>query len=191
MELKEEFIVKNYAQFKRALSEYVGEEFTDKIIKEMGGENVVVYSTFLDKADTNLAYQGALVHNILRITAYATKINNILPEEQRVDKNSLVKVCILSHIARAVMFEENDNSWEINNRGMIYKYRETEGALRVGERSILMAMNCGVKFTPTEFEAMRIMDQKPDDIMSKMFSTTLSMVVRQANEMVYQIYKNG
>lgn len=75
---------------------------------------------------------------------------------------------------------------------MVYKFNnDLKGALRVGERSLLIAMNEGVKFTEDEFEAMRIMDKDgADDNYSKYFSSPLSMVIRHANEMLDYINRS-
>ena len=84
------------------------------------------------------------------------------------------------------VYEENDNNWEIVNRGMPYKFNnELEGALRIGERSTLIAMNAGVKLTEIEFEAMRIIDKdSSEDNYTKYFSSPLSTVIRQASELI-------
>ena len=52
-------------------------------------------------------------------------------------------------------------------------------------------MNAGIKFTDAEFEAMCIMDKvnNASDNYSKYFSSTLSVVVKQANELVGLYYK--
>jgi hypothetical protein len=103
----------------------------------------------------------------------------------KADPKSVGKVCLLSQIAKITMFSQNDNAWEVSNRGMVYKYNQMDGALRTGERSILIAMNAGVKFSPTEFEAMGILDRNPeDDNYKKYFSSPLSTVVRQAAELI-------
>jgi hypothetical protein len=44
--------------------------------------------------------------------------------------------------------------------GYLYKFVDTESVLKVGERSICMCANAGIKFTPIEFEAMRILEKK-------------------------------
>ena len=87
---------------------------------------------------------------------------------------------------RKEIYEENDNNWEIINRGMPYNFNnELEGALRIGERSTLIAMNAGVKFTEVEFEAMRIIDKdNSEDNYTKYFSSPLSTVIRQASELI-------
>ena len=84
------------------------------------------------------------------------------------------------------MVKPQTNDWRSKNLGEKYTYTELDGAIRVGERSILIAMNSGVKFTEFEFEAMRIMDKQNEnaDNYSKYFSGTLSMVIKQANEMI-------
>lgn len=124
------------------------------------------------------------------VATYAVKINALLPEDKQVDKDSLVKVILLSQISKVLMFTPNTNDWEVQKRGMVYTFNNLEGALRMGERSLLIAMNAGVKFTAEEFEAMRILDKSSDDDnYAKYYSSMLSTLVKQANEIVMVLNK--
>ena len=182
--------VKNFSDYKSRMFTYVGEDETNAIFEYVGGEDAVMDAPFANTLDTGFAYEGSLVEALLNITTYAIKINQLLPKEKQVDIKSIVKVGLLHHISKVMLYQENDNTWEVNNRGMIYKYNDClDGALRVGERSILIAANSGVKFTELEYEAMRIMDKNNDDNYSKYYSSTLSTVIRQANELVTLITK--
>jgi hypothetical protein len=85
------------------------------------------------------------------------------------------------------MFIPNDEEWS-KKRGNLYKFANTEGVLKVGERSICMCVNAGIKFTPIEFEAMRVLDKDGDEIKSqKQLLNIMSLIVLQANELAYAI----
>lgn len=189
--LNEDLIIKNFSDFKTRLYTYLGEEVSEALIKSIGGDDKLMDSSFANLNETGLAYRGSLVETALNITKYAVKLNQLLPENKQADLNSIVKVGLLHHIAKVLLYEPNDNTWEITNRGMVYKYNnDLEGALRVGERSALLASNAGVKFTEVEYEAMRIMDKTNDDNYAKYYSSSLSIVIKQANEMINHIFKN-
>lgn len=188
--LSEDIILKNYDDFKKRLETYVGVEETNNLINSLGGDDVVMDASYANLTDSGLAYKGSLIESMLNITKYAVKINQLLPENKQANLNSIVKVGLLHHIAKVLLYEPNDNNWEITNRGMVYKYNsELEGALRVGERSTLLSSNAGVKFSELEYEAMRIMDKTNDDNYAKYYSSSLSIVIKQANEIVNHIYK--
>lgn len=188
--LSEDIILKNYDDFKRRLETYVGVEETNNLINSLGGDDVVMDASYANLTDSGLAYKGSLIESMLNITKYAVKINQLLPENKQANLNSIVKVGLLHHIAKVLLYEPNDNNWEITNRGMVYKYNsELEGALRVGERSTLLSSNAGIKFSELEYEAMRIMDKTNDDNYAKYYSSSLSIVIKQANEIVNHIYK--
>jgi hypothetical protein len=120
---------------------------------------------------------------------YAEWIANKFSNTFTIDKNSLTKVCLLHQIAKAQMFVENEDAWGLK-RGYKYKFAETEGILKVGERSICLATNAGVGFTPTEFEAMRILDKDGEDLKTqKQMISFLSLVVLHANELAYAVEK--
>ena len=187
MELTNDILVSNFTQYERSIQAYIGQEEAESIIKAMGGSDAIMHATFYYTADSGLAYDGAFIHNTLKIAAYAVKINEMLPKSKQVDKNSLLKACFISTISRPQIFEPNDSTWEMANRGFLYKYSNLEGSLRMGERSILIAMNCGIKLTPTEFEAIRIMDLKEDDFMAKSHSSIMSMLIKHAYEIILTI----
>ena len=187
--LHEDILIKNFSDFIDRLNTYIGTEETDNIIDIVGGEELLMDAPFANMSETGLAYRGSLVETLLNITTYAVKINQLLPKNKQADIKSIVKVGLLHHIAKVQLYTLNDNNWEINNRGIIYKYNELEGALRVGERSTLIACNGGVKFSEIEFEAMRIMDKTNDDNYSKYYSSSLSTVIKQANEIVSLVSK--
>lgn len=186
MELSKEILVSNFSKYKKRLITYVGEQETESIIEELGGDDAVMNATYANTDNTGLAYDGSFTETVIALTVYAIKINNLLPEEKQVSKESIAKVALLSQIGKVLLFKPQTNDWRRKNLGENYTYAELDGAIRVSERSILIAMNSGVKFTEFEFEAMRIMDKQNEnaDNYSKYFSGTLSMVIKQANEMI-------
>jgi hypothetical protein len=55
----------------------------------------------------NNAFTGGLIDHLLRVASYAVKFNTALPENERVDQISLLKVCflhqmVLKHLNHAV-----------------------------------------------------------------------------------------
>ena len=188
--MKKDIIVKNYETYRSALERLIGEDVTERLIESLGGDETVMNATYSNLLDSGSAYDGSFIKNVIKLANIAIQINEILPEQMRADQGSIGKVCLLSQIAKVAMFSENDNNWEVVNRGMLYKYNSLDGALRTGERSILIAMGAGVKFSPIEYEAMGILDRNPeDDNYKRYFSSPLSTVVRQAAELIGLINK--
>lgn len=188
--MSEDVIVKNYTNYKNGLIKVIGEEAAEKLIELLGGDEAVMNASYANLSDSGVAFEGSFVRSIIRLTKYAHQINDILPEAIRADKMSINKVCLLSQVAKVVMMSKNENNWEVVNRGMVYKYNKLEGALRTGERSIMLATNAGVTFNENEFEAMGILDRSPEeDSFKKYFASSLSTVVRQAAEIVMLVNK--
>ena len=103
-------------------------------------------------------------------------------------QDQLMKVCLIQHLSKIEMYEKNDNQWEIDKRGMLYKFAETEGCLKFGERSALNAMNLGVKLSPVEFEAICSLDKDGEEAKNRKYVVNiLTTIVRQANELAYAI----
>ena len=89
-----------------------------------------------------------------------------------------------------MMYEPNDNQWEIDKRGMLYKFAELDGCLKFGERSALMALNMGIKLSPIEFEAICSLDKEGEEAKNRKYVVNiLSTIVKQANELAYAIEK--
>ena len=140
--------------------------------------------------DTGLAYPGALLRHIRLSTLIVERIAKIINGTYEIDFNSLRKVCSLMHLSKIEMFVRNDNAWEIEKRGMNYKFTVIDGCLKAGERSILNAMNSGIKFNAIEFEAMKAMDKDSEDFSSsKYFNNIMTVIIRQANDLAYMIAK--
>lgn len=154
-------------------------------LEEIVGEKLLNASFALSN-EFGTAYDGSLIHIVLRtLTPYAIGINNLLPDTLKVDQKSIVKVCLLSHISKCQMFEKNDNQWEIEKKGIMYKYANSDVALKMGAKSLLLCQELGITFTPEEFEAMLILDKNDADLQSKYYSSTLSIIVKQANELTH------
>ena len=171
---------KNYATFKKKL-ESCGvdiSQFDEKI-----GDKLL-NATFSLTNENGTAYDGSFIQIVLRtLTPYAIRINDLLPENIRVDQSSLVKVCLLSQLSKCEMFVKNTNQWEIDNRNMLYKYGKYYLALKMGMRSIVLCESLGIKFTPNEMEAMIIFDRNSDDKQTEFYSSTLATILKEANDL--------
>ena len=179
--INEEIKEKNLLLVKKKLEEIGIQLNMDSLI-----ENKIKNATFTITNENGLAYEGSLLNVILRIlTPFAIKINDALPENIRVDKNSLIKVCLLSNISKCEMFEPNDNEWEKEKRGMLFKYAKSNIALKMGMKSLILSQQMGVTFTPEEIEAITIIDRRSDDEQTMFFSNPISVVLKQAHELTY------
>ena len=158
--------------------------------KEEGLKNVLMEAPGAIDEDSGTAYPGGLIRHIVLSTALAQRVAKMVANTFTIDEKSLLKVCLLLHLSKIGMYVKNDNDWEVKNRGKYYKFSDLSGRLKFGERSILQAMNRGIKLEPTEFEAMRCIDRKNEDNrVSELFDDILSIIVRQANELAYAIEK--
>lgn len=142
--------------------------------------------SFTNSNEFGNAYEGSLIEIVLKVlTPYAVKLNELLPEEQRVNKDTLVKICLLHHIAKAIRLVPNDNQWEIEKRGMTYKYDGNQPSIRTGLHSMMLAINAGIMFTPEEAEGMTTNDRDLTDDQSRWHASVMSTIIRQANELTY------
>ena len=136
--------------------------------------------------DMGTAYKGALIVHINMAYALAKSIAQKVSGTFQINPKSLLKVCYIMHLSKRYTYVENDNEWEIKNRGLIFKFNNNiEGTLKGGQKSALEALNNGVKLTPEEFESILVLDSDEDN--KSPFKPIMGMIVRQANELAYAI----
>lgn len=188
--MDEQVLVGNYAKYERFLTNIIGKESYTKLITAVGGAEKVMRASYALNQSSGLAFDGAMIFATINIAKMACQINAILPESKRVEDKAIYKVALLQHISKVVMYEPNPSDWERNNRGFIYRFTERGTTLKTGELSALFALNNGVQFTEEEFEAVRVNDKmKEEGKTGTVEKNALSMVIRQATEMLACIYK--
>lgn len=159
-------------------------------LEEKYGEKLM-NASFTNSNEYGNAYEGSLLEIILKtLTPYAIKINEIFPEEKRINKDKLVKICLLHHMAKAIRLIPNDNAWEVEKRNLTYKYNPNLPSIRTGLHSCIMCQNCGITFTEEEVEAMTINDRDLSDDQARWHASLMATVIRQANELTYLTLNN-
>lgn len=183
--ITEEKINSNFTLYQKRLAKDYSVDI-EKLDKELPQ---LKDASFGISVDNGCAYPGSLIDKSIKLTSIAVKINaNVLGDDE-VDKNSLIKVCMLQHISKAKTLVPNDNEWEINKRGYAYKYNEENTVIKTGALSSYIAMRCGVEFTDEELEAMTIIDRDVDDRQANYYASKLAVVVRTANEILSVLSK--
>lgn len=152
-----------------------------------GDYGVAIFNaSFTNSNEFGNAYSGSFLEIVLKIlTPYAVKLNELFPEELQVDKDTLVKVCLLHQVAKCIRLIPNDNSWEVEKRGLTYTYNNNLPSIRTGLHSLVICENCGIQFNAEEAEAMTINDRDLTDDQARWHSSLLASIVRQASEMTY------
>ena len=157
---------------------------TSKLIEFLGEENIKNCPAGIEQS-SGLAFPGALLLLMMTSLRYARSIVASGNNEFSIDDKSLTKVVILHHIGKVQMYQENDDEWQRNKRGMLYKWVNNETILKAGERSLYITQKCGIELTEAEFEAMKINDKTDDDKFSMLHITPLSMIVKMADDLSY------
>ena len=178
---------KNFSLFIKKLSQ-LGIE-TERLENNYG--EFIKNGSFTNSNEFGNAYEGSLLEIILKtLTPYAVKLNELLPEEKRVDKDTLVKICLLHQLAKSVRLIPNDNAWEIEKRHLTYKYNSELPSIRTGLHSLILCQNSGIEFTTEEAEAMTVNDRDLTDDQARWHSSIMATIVRQASELTYLTLNN-
>lgn len=151
---------------------------TEELMKFLG--EALIKAPASTMTDFHNAFEGGLIDHTLRVAAYAVKINNSLPEDEKVDQASLLKVCFLHQIGKANLYTPCTSDWHRKNQGKMYEFNDTIVSMRVGERSVYYATSNGVKLTEEEFSAILFFD-KTDDKMSDYHNSMLGDLLKMGS----------
>jgi len=174
--LKTEQIVKNTKKYFQTTQDHG--IMNDELMAFLG-ENFIKSPATAMKDQYN-AFEGGLIDHLLNVTKYAVIFNNALPETDRVDQKSLIRVCLLHQIGKAHLYFPCTSEWHKNNQGKMYEFNNTQVAMRVSERSVYYAVNYGIKLSDEEFSAILMFD-KTDDKMAEFHNSTLGDLLKTAS----------
>ena len=130
--------------------------------------------------DYHNAFEGGLIDHLLRVAAYAVRINNSLPAEEKVNQASLLQVCLLHGIGKAHLYIPCKSEWHKKNLGKMYEFNEDLTSMRVGERSVYYTLSHGITLTEEEFSAIIFFD-KTDDKMSDFHNSMLGELLKMGS----------
>lgn len=177
--LTEEKINANYTGYVSKLKKYGC--YTEKLEKDVEFNKLLSKATYATVQESGCAYEGSLVEMITRIAVIAFNINNQLHEPIRVPVESLIKVCYLHQIAKALMITKNETEWE-TKKGKLFTFTKNLPALKTGEYSIFICNEYGIKLTEEEFEAILAID-KSDDVQVKYYGNLISQILKSSIEL--------
>lgn len=179
MSLTKEKVEKNAKKFFQT-----GEEYgfmPESLITFLGAEIIAAPASSM--LSMNNTFEGGLIDHMLKVAYYAVKSNDTLPENKRVEKSSLVKVCCLHQIGKVRLYKPCESEWHQKNQGKMYDYNTDVTSMNVGERSVYYALSHGVELTEDEFQAIVNFDKSDDDKQAKFHTNTLGKLLKIGNIM--------
>ena len=133
------------------------------------------------------AFEGGLIDHMLRVTKYAVKLNEMLPEHLQTPKPSVVKVAFLHSIGKIGLYKKCESEWHRKNMGKMYEFIENIVSMSVSERSLYYISKYGNqedKLTEAEYQAISNYDKDlGEDKMARWHSEPLAIILRQAIEL--------
>ncbi len=130
--------------------------------------------------DFHNAFEGGLIDHLLRVTKYAVLINKSLPDDEKVNETSLVKVCLLHQIGKAHLYVPCTSQWHREKQGKMYEFNSELTSMRVDERSVYYALSNGISLTEEEYSAI-IFFSKTDDKMSEYHNSMLGDLLKMGS----------
>ena len=153
---------------------------TSRLVQKYG--EAIRLAPFGSSVEGGGAFEGGMIMIVMRVIAsYACKMNLLLPKDAQVDQTSLVKVCLLQHIGKGLMFVPNTNTFAAS-KGQTFTWNDNRKTkLTCGQLSLQMCGECGIPFTDEEFEAMMCNDTERSSYEFR--ESMLMTLVRCANNM--------
>lgn len=174
---------------------------TEKLVEVLGGAEKIKSAPAGLEVSSGLAFKGALLLLINRSFDYAKKLFESTSSEKEVqtitgpvkklvnefgvDWRSFRKVMLLHQIGKVMIYQPNDDEWQVNKRGIIYKWVDNETTINCGERSQYLCQLAGITLSESEFEAMKINDKNNEDKFSMLHIQPLAMFVKMADDLTY------
>ena len=151
---------------------------TDELTTFLGEDFIKAPAT--NMADFHNAFEGGLIEHLLNVAKYAVLINKSLPEDEKVDQNSLVKVCLLHQIGKAKLYKPCESEWHRNNQGKMYEFNNDLISMRISERSVYYITSHGVNLTEEEYAAILNFD-KTDDKMAEFHNSMIGELLKMGS----------
>lgn len=174
--LKKEQIVKNTKKYFQTATDL--EIMNDELTNFLGEDFVKAPASTMKNLHN--AFEGGLIDHLLNVTKYAVNINNSLPEDEKVDQKSLIRVCLLHQIGKAKLYKPCESEWHRTNQGKMYEFNNDLVSMRVCERSLYYVLTHGIKLTEEEYSAI-IMFDKNDDKMAEYHNSTIGDILKSAS----------
>lgn len=177
--LTEQKINLNYLNFINKMEKY--NIFPDEMKNDNSFTNALRVASAFTSEDSGGAYEGSLIEHITRIAVLAFNVNNLLSEDIKASPDSLIRVCYLHQISKALMIVKNNVDWEIK-KGKPFTFSRNIPAIKTAEYSLYLCSKYGISLNEDEYEAILSVD-KLDDDQTKYFCNSLSQVLRVAIEL--------
>jgi len=151
----------------------------DKLMSFLGEDFIKAPASSM--SDFHNAFEGGLIDHLLNVAKYAVLVNKSLPEDEKVDQNSLVKVCLLHQIGKSNLYKPCESEWHRKNQGKMYEFNEDITSMRIGERSIYYATANGVSLTEEEYVAILNFDKSGDDKMATYHNSMIGELLKMGS----------
>ena len=132
-------------------------------------------------------FSGGLVEYIIKVSRYILKINKTLPEQFRVNEESLIKVAIVHNLGRINLFIPNKNNWSVINQGRVYEYNNTLTAFTIPERSLYYIQGF-IKLSDAELQAI-FNYEKENDKQAEYYSNIITDILKSTIKLTLYILK--
>lgn len=180
--LTEEKINANYLAFVKRLEKYGC--YSEEMETEIG--QILKTASFTMSEQTGGCYCGSLVDVVLnhlcRIGYEINETNKVSHPYLYVNPEMLMRVLLLQHISKCVMFIPQEQAWKRKN-GYLYDFNnDLPTRMKVGERSIYLCQKYGIKLSEEEYEAIGCIDR--DDEKNDVYKSPLSVIAKVANELM-------
>jgi hypothetical protein len=167
-----EQIQDNWIQFLATIDKHITGERKDKLLEfyKQYEDRFVLLPASHKKAYHN-CFPGGYIDHVLRVIECSLKLDTVWREMGMADTyttEELVFSAINHDLGKFGTLDQtsvfdNDNDWEIKNRGELYKFNTNITYMSVPDRSLHLLFSVGITMTENEYIAIKTHDGMYDD----------------------------
>jgi len=171
--LKEQDLVDNLGKFYDLLSKYLPDnKRTSNLINFYKSIEIVLLTSPASARITQTGcYPGGYIESTIKIIESALILDKVWDKLQQT-KNYTIEELVFSaancNLGRLgtndkPFFKPNDNQWEIDKKGELFKFNPEMTHMRYSDRAIYTLQNAGINMTENEFLSIKLKDGAFDE----------------------------
>lgn len=196
----------NLSKFYKLIEEHIPSERGKKLkafYKSI--EETLAFSPASSRLEHHNCFPGGYLDHVIRVVEGALVMNKVwdkFGQKKTYTDEELVFSAINHDLGKLgtnekPFYVENDNQWEVEKRGIMYKY-SYDHHMRVADRSLFALQQAGISVSAEEFLAIKLHDGLYEESNKQYLvtfspeahlKTTLPHVLHQADMMASQIEK--
>lgn len=165
--LSEEQIQENLQKFYELIEKYISSPRKEALIEFYKGiEITLATSPASSRLSNHNCFAGGYVDHVIRVTEGALILDKVWDRFQQKKDYTLEELvfCAINHDLGKLGTDDqpfylpNDETWQIEKQGTMYKYNKSMVHMRIADRSLFALQSAGISVNETEYLTIKLHD---------------------------------